>query len=615
MSAENDIALLRRFEPVIHYTRGERFFPMSVESYVRACSLWVRRPDEMPVCLVPAGEMTIEKLIEPRPDEFGAIQYLKIAEPLSIAELAARTLTREHLKDPQNVFRAGQGRLARVGYLSRVVDAIFSITLLARGRVSGDAAASAVTVYQRTMADAARACRCYYGRVVHSGQTGWVALQYWFLYAFNDWRSGFFGVNDHEADWEMIYVYLSESKNGELRPEWVAYAVHDFSGDDLRRRWDDPEVEKVGEHPVIYAGAGSHASYYARGEYMIEVELPFFAPLGRVIGTARRFWRGKLSQYSGGGVEQAEVSNAFRVPFVDYARGDGVSIGPGQPYEWDTPGLLEPPPAWAAGYRGLWGLYAQDLLGGENAPSGPVYSRDGTVRRSWHDPLGWAGLDKVPTPEQELDAVLAQQVQVQARQESLAAKIEEKVTQLKQLGVEAAAMRGQPHLGKAHAAHLKQIHAQAQEVAQLRKQMAFEQALLESLQQHAGELRAGERGPLRAHIHRAHHPTPSRELRAGRLAEFWAAVSIGLMLLTFVGLMFFARNYMIWGLVAIVSLFTFIESGFRRQLTNLVSSLAIGLAVVAALVLLREFFWHIVSLAVLVAGGYILFENLREFWT
>ena len=87
------------------------------------------------------------------------------------------------------------------------------------------------------------------------------------------------------------------------------------------------------------------------------------------------------------------------------------------------------------------------------------------------------------------------------------------------------------------------------------------------------------------------------------------------MLLTFVGLMFFARNYMIWGLVAIVSLFTFIESGFRRQLTNLVSSLAIGLAVVAALVLLREFFWHIVSLAVLVAGGYILFENLREFWT
>ena len=41
MSAEQDRALLRRFEPVIHYSRGERFFPMDVEPYVRACSLWM----------------------------------------------------------------------------------------------------------------------------------------------------------------------------------------------------------------------------------------------------------------------------------------------------------------------------------------------------------------------------------------------------------------------------------------------------------------------------------------------------------------------------------------------------------------------------------------------
>jgi hypothetical protein len=34
--------------------------------------------------------------------------------------------------------------------------------------------------------------------------------------------------------------------------------------------------------------------------------------------------------------------------------------------------------------------------------------------------------------------------------------------------------------------------------------------------------------------------------------------------------------------------------------------------VVAALVLLFEFFWQIVVLAVIVAGGYIMWENLRE---
>jgi hypothetical protein len=33
-------------------------------------------------------------------------------------------------------------------------------------------------------------------------------LQYWYFCAFNDWRSTYFGVNDHEADWATIAVYL-----------------------------------------------------------------------------------------------------------------------------------------------------------------------------------------------------------------------------------------------------------------------------------------------------------------------------------------------------------------------------------------------------------------------
>jgi hypothetical protein len=74
----------------------------------------------------------------------------------------------------------------------------------------------------------------YHGRVVR--QNGRVVLQYWFFYAFNDWRSNFFGANDHEADWEKVFVYLSESEAGEMCPEWVAYAAHAESGDDLRRR-------------------------------------------------------------------------------------------------------------------------------------------------------------------------------------------------------------------------------------------------------------------------------------------------------------------------------------------------------------------------------------------
>ena len=130
----DDQSLLQRFEPVIRYTRGERFFPMDVERYVRASSLWLQRGNEPPVCLVPEGTLTLEKLAEPRSSEFGTLYFIKFIEPLNIAQMAAYTV-HEGLarKDPLDLFQAGRGRLARVGYSSRFVDALFSITLLARG--------------------------------------------------------------------------------------------------------------------------------------------------------------------------------------------------------------------------------------------------------------------------------------------------------------------------------------------------------------------------------------------------------------------------------------------------------------------------------------------------
>jgi hypothetical protein len=615
--AEADRALLRRFEPVVRYTRGERFFPMNVEPYVRECSLWRQTVDGDAECLMPEGQLTPEKLAEPRAGGFGTVYFLKFIEPLNIAALARyqleETLKR---KDPKDVFRAGRGRLARVGYGSRFVDALFSLTLFARGRVPGDTAAAAALTYRQMMVG--REHYCYHGRVVR--RNGWVALQYWFFYPFNNWRSGFFGVNDHEADWEMIYIYLSETDSGEVRPEWVAYASHDFSGDDLRRRWDDPEVEKVGEHPVIYAGAGSHASYFSRGEYLAELELPFLAPLVRLVDRLQEAWRKMLRQVSGDKNRQANGPefNVFRVPFVDYARGDGVSIGPGQDKEWDEPCLLDPAPAWALNYRGLWGLYARDPIAGENAPAGPVYNRDGTVRRSWYDPLGWAGLDKLPPPDEALARVEARRAEVEAQRAALAQTVDDKNRELINLGVEAAAMQGRPHLEKLYNAHHEQITALSKELGQLRAQLASEGALVEALDLHAAQLRAGERGSARAHIHRAHHPASDAGLHISRIAEAWAAVSIVPALIGFVVLVAGVRlriidfSYLITGLVVLLSLMLFIEASFRRQLSQLITSVTAALAIVCALILLYRFFWTIVVLGVLAAGVYLVWENLRE---
>ncbi len=606
---EADRALLRRFEPVIRYTRGERFFPMDIEPYVHECSLWMQRPDEDAVCVVPEGQLTPEKLAKPRTGGFGTVYFLKFIEPLNVAELA-RYQFEESLKrkDPKDVFRAGRGRLARVGYGSRFVDALFSITLLARGRVPGDATAAAALTYRRLLEE--REHYSYSGRVIR--QNGWVALQYWFFYSFNNWRSGFFGVNDHESDWEMIYIYLSESDLSEVKPEWAAYASHDFSGDYLRRRWDDPEVEKVGEHPVIYAGAGSHASYYSRGEYLAELELPFLSPLVRLVERLQEFGRKALRNVSGEQTRTEPEFNVFRIPFVDYARGDGVTIGPGQDQEWDAPRLLDPAPAWAVEYRGLWGLYAQDPIAGENAPAGPVYNRDGTVRRSWYDPLGWAGLDKLPPPDEALARTVQRRADIEARQAALARTVTDKNRELIDLGLEAAAMQGRPHLKKLHNAHEEKIAALSKEINQLRTQRASDEALVEALDLYAAQLRAGERGPLRAHIHRAHSPASDAGLQLSRFAETWSAISIGVMVIGFVAIVLFARQYLIFGLVGLISLIVFVEAGFRRQLPQLITSLTTGLAIVAALILLFEFFWKIVVLAVLVAGGYIMWENLRE---
>ena len=64
---------------------------------------------------------------------------------------------------------------------------------------------------------------------------------------------------------------------------------------------------------------------------------------------------------------------------------------------------------WVDRYRGLWGLDTGDRFAGERAPAGPKYTRTGSVRQSWADPLGFAGLDKVPPPSQAA-AVLEQRI-------------------------------------------------------------------------------------------------------------------------------------------------------------------------------------------------------------
>jgi hypothetical protein len=609
MTNEGDLALLRRFEPVVRYTRGEQFFPMDVATYVRACSLWVQRPNQLPLRLVPKGELTLDLLAENRTHGNGAVYFLKFIEPMNLRELAAYRLREEFShKDPHNIFHAGPGRLARVGYTSRFVDALFSLTLLARGRVPGDTAAAAALAYKQMMGQ--NEVYRYYGRVVR--QSGWIALQYWFFYPFNDWRSGFYGANDHEADWEMIYIYLYEKGDGSVQPEWLAYASHDYSGDDLRRRWDDPGLELVGEHPVVYAGAGSHASYYEPGEYLTELELPLVAPVVNFIDQAQTFWERNILYWNATRQRKWSDFSIFRIPFIDYARGDGFSIGPGGEQPWVEPVLLDESMPWLSQYRGLWGLYTKDPLSGEDAPAGPMFNRDGSVRQSWYAPLGWSGLNKVTPPHQRLEQIAHQRQALALRQEALRLQIAEQRERLSGLGIERGAMQDQPYMKRQMEAHDQKMTAVSETLDELKSQLAVEETLDQALQQYAQRIQQGVRGPARGHLRRLHHPMSEEGLRINRFAETWAAISIGLMMVGFVLVVLFANQFLLLGLGALITLFVFIEATFRGRITRLINSVTVALSLIAALLLLFRFFWEIVVIAVLVAGSYIMWENIRE---
>jgi hypothetical protein len=605
------LTLLRRFEPAIRFTRGEQFFPTRVEDYVAECCLWMQKSGEAPQKIANEGELNLENLGLPRPLPPGAISYLQLIEPLNVTDMAAYAL-REGLKkkDARLVFKAGRGRLARVGYLSRFVDAIFSISLLARGRVPGDRAAAAALTYHNISSRSPG--HVYYGRVVQ--QSGWIVLQYWYFYVFNNWRSRFYGVNDHEADWEMVNIYLYQAENGDVLPEWLACASHDFSGDDLRRRWDDPEVEKVGEqgeHPIIYAAAGSHASYFSAGEYLTEMEVPFLASLMRAVDRLKSISRRLMRKVSG---ESGRGFNVFRVPFVDYARGDGSSIGEGQEIPWDAAVVLDPVPAWVNNYRGLWGFFARDPVAGENAPAGPYYTREGGVRRAWYDPVGWAGLDKVPTPGNERAVILERRSELQQECLTLLAAIEEKQHALFDLGVEASATRDQAHLRSVHAETRRKIASISVELNRLRAHLAEIGTLIDALGWHAQELQLGRREPARSHIQRAFHRDSEMDLRLGRLAELWAAASIGITLIAFIAIAVFASRFLLVGMVVLLILMALVEAGFRRRLSQFIASITNALAVMCGLVLFYQFFWFIVIALVVVAGGYMVWENLRELW-
>lgn len=350
--------LLARHMPLLAFDTRERFVPISVDDYLAHCELY-------------HGSVNVLKTVrssdlDGRWGEGTHVRFVADDERREVFRSDLRTTARRLLSP----------RLGLVGLFGRIVDALFMIVVLLRPTTPNATGAAAERKCER--ADLHETPTCY-GRSVMAGE--WLVLHYSWLYAMNDWRTGYRGMNDHEGDWEQAWVFCDPADGS---PQWVATSNHDYRGGDLRRHWQDPELRRVGSRPLLHAAAGSHALYFGAGDYITRFDLPglrWMAPL--------RLFARKLVGASS--ADHRGIGPAVGVPFVDSARGDGKTI------QCELR-LIDESSHWCLDYRGLWGIDTGDPLQAERGPSGPKFDRRGEIRTSWADPLGFAGLHGTPPP-------------------------------------------------------------------------------------------------------------------------------------------------------------------------------------------------------------------------
>ncbi|KOX13396.1 hypothetical protein [Nocardiopsis sp. NRRL B-16309] len=563
MAAKSDLELLRAHEPVLMCTKGELFLPADVDAYVRNCSLWIEEPGGGERVIVPAGELTLDRLAGAEEEWPHRHKHLRFVQEETLREEARRFKGMSRSVIPKS------GRLAAVGVLGRVLDILMKISLLIRGAVPGGVTFAAVTRYRERVDNGGAT---YYGRVTREG--GYLILQYWFFYAMNDWRTIYGGVNDHEADWERVTVYAVENPDGTVRPVWVGASSHEYQGDDLRRSWDDPDLHKQGDHPVIYVGAGSHSHQMLPGDYLIQVDPAVLRGLVRV-------WR-RLSQRIFR-ADSAILRHGIGVPFVDYARGDGERLGPGGDREWNAV-LIDDDTPWLRGFRGLWGRDTRDFFDGERAPSGPRYERDGSIRRSWADPLAWVGLQKVAPTEATARAELRAHVRgLDERVRELDADIISRRDHLRRLDAARMVLEREAQSRARAREHAERIDELEEELARV-----YEERVL-AADERDTHVRALESDapmvpPPTAHLRAPHLPYASGSQRTTRFLHLWVALSTPLLLVSLaLPLFLLDRAFTLYAMLGVVVAFAAVDSIARRKFLQFLTGLAF-LAVVIGLI-------------------------------
>ncbi len=549
--------LLQRHCPIVRFDDRELFYPTEVDGFVKSSALM--RGDEV---VLGEGELSLERLGDGLADHY--LRFVSDEERRAVVGEEAKRLARKLLAP----------RLGRVGLFGRVFDAIYRLIHIIRPTVPNRTVTAAALKADRLGLH--RQVPVAYARAVRAGE--WLVLHYAYFYLYNDWRSSYRGLNDHEGDWEQAWIYCDPK---DRTPQWVVASSHDISGANLRRHWNDPELIVQDGRPVLHAGAGSHALYFRPGDYITRLDVPGLRWLLRL----QRWTQGAL-RIKDQAAERG-LGPAFGAPFVDTATADGLDAR-----VWDVR-ALDDGLDWCGRFRGLWGLDTHDPGEGERGPGGPKFTRHGEVRVSWADPVGFAGLHGTPPPsamkrrvsDVKLDSVLGDidgEIRRTARKLPFATRTEAEEDM------------------EAESAHLTELLRQRSELVDLRSRV--------------------EKGHLPGQDYRSHLENPAIALppptETGYILTFWSVVSVPLILLSLAAVLVF-DSITVAGFTAIVAAGVLLAEQLARRRFQAVIRLAAVYAAVAAfsvfaiggVFLVGRF---AIGAIITVAAGVLFISNLGE---
>jgi hypothetical protein len=260
----------------------------------------------------------------------------------------------------------------------------------------------------------------------------------------------------------------------------------------------------------------------------------------------------------------------------------------------------------------LWGLDTGDPFGGERAPAGPRYERDGSVRLSWSDPVGWAGLDKeAPSPAAEQQAVEGRITELDAQLAAVTAELDDRGDELRRVraGIRALSgtgVRRDPGSLVALETSLNQVRLRRQALAEERE--ALTRAVVHGLPPEDPH----------AHLRRRAMPNVDPARTRTRVLRIWSAASASV-LLAGLALVILGQFGALLPAVGLALVMLCAEAFARGHLVRFVAGLLV-VAVVAAAAWLATWaalgHWRsAIAVLLALAAAALSFASIRDFFT